>query len=261
MNTATPPVYEWNTRPWKQIERRVFKLQKRIYQASQRGDTATVHKLQRLLLRFWSAKQLAVRQVTQDNQGKRTAGIDGVKSLTPPQRHALASSLSPHHPARPTRRVWIPKPGNPTEQRPLGILVMRDRATQALVKLALEPEWEARFEPNSYGFRPGRSGHDAIEAIRSCTCLKPKYVLDADIAKCFDRINHQALLTKLATFPTLRRCIRRWLQAGVMNGSELFPTTAGTPQGGVISPLLANVALHGLETMVQATAPRHKVNV
>jgi len=225
MNTATPPVYEWNTRPWKQIERRVFKLQKRIYQASQRGDTATVHKLQRLLLRFWSAKQLAVRQVTQDNQGKRTAGIDGVKSLTPPQRHA------------------------------------RDRATQALVKLALEPEWEARFEPNSYGFRPGRSGHDAIEAIRSCTCLKPKYVLDADIAKCFDRINHQALLTKLATFPTLRRCIRRWLQAGVMNGSELFPTTAGTPQGGVISPLLANVALHGLETMVQATAPRHKVNV
>jgi RNA-directed DNA polymerase len=213
-----------------------------------------------LLLRSWSAKQLAVRQVTQDNQGKRTAGIDGVKSLTPPQRHALAASLSIHYPARPTRRVWIPKPGNPSEQRPLGIPVMRDRASQALVKLVLEPEWEARFEPNSYGFRPGRSGHDAIHAIFNCICRKPKYVLDADIAKCFDRIDHQALLTKLATFPALRRCIRRWLQAGVMDGSNLFPTTAGTPQGGVISPLLANVALHGLETMVQATAPRHKVN-
>jgi RNA-directed DNA polymerase len=137
---------------------------------------------------------------------------------------------------------------------------MRDRATQALVKLVLEPEWEARFEPNSYGFRPGRSGHDAIEAIHACTRRQPKYVLDADIAKCFDRIDHQALLAKLATFPTLRRCIRGWLQAGVIDGTELFPTTAGTPQGGVISPLLANIALHGLETMIQAAFPHHTVD-
>jgi RNA-directed DNA polymerase len=234
MSTANPPVYEWNALPWKQIERRVFKLQKRIYQASQRGDTATVHKLQRLLLRSWSAKQLAVRQVTQDNQGKRTAGIDGVKSLPPPQRQALAASLSIHHPARPTRRVWIPKPGNPTEQRLLGIPVMRDRANQALVKLALEPEWEARFEPNSYGFRPGRSGHDAIQAIFACICRQPKYVLDADIAKCFDQIGHQALLTKLATFPVLRRCIRGWLQVSLTCQHRL--ARAGNDAPGGLSP-------------------------
>ena len=133
---------------------------------------------------------------------------------------------------------------------------MRNRATQALAKLALEPEWEARFEPNSYGFRPGRSGHDAIQAIWSSINQKAKYVLDADIAKCFDRIDHDALLSKLHTFPTLRRAIRAWLKAGVMDGGSLFPTDEGTPQGGVISPLLANVALHGLETAIRARYPQ-----
>ena len=122
---------------------------------------------------------------------------------------------------------------------------------QALVKLALEPEWEARFEPNSYGFRPGRSCHDAIGAIFTVTAQKAKYVLDADIAKCFDRINHKALLEKLNTFPTIRRQVRAWLQAGVMDGRELFPTEEGTPQGGVISPLLSNIALHGMENRIR----------
>ena len=124
---------------------------------------------------------------------------------------------------------------------------MNDRALQALVKLALEPEWEARFEPNSYGFRPGRSCHDAIEAIFLAIKHKAKFVLDADIAKCFDRINHEALLRKLNTFPTLRRQVKAWLKSGVMDGKQLFPTDEGTPQGGVISPLLANIALHGME--------------
>ena len=123
------------------------------------------------------------------------------------------------------------------------------------MKFALEPEWEAKFEPNSYGFRPGRSCHDAIEAIFTATHNQAKYVLDADIAKCFDRINHQALLNKLHTFPTLRRAIKAWLRAGVMEGEELFPTTEGTPQGGVISPLLANIALHGLETFIRDSFP------
>src|SRR5207249_3254109 len=171
----------------------------RICQASQRGDTRTVHNLQRLLMKSWSAKLLATRRVTQDNQGKQTAGVDGVKSLTPPQRLALAASLSLNQPAAPARRVWIPKPGT-TEQRPLAIPTINNRAAQALVKLALEPEWEAQFEPNSYGFRPGRSCHDASEAIFQNTCHQPKYVLDADIAKCFDRIDHRALLAKLHTF-------------------------------------------------------------
>jgi RNA-directed DNA polymerase len=132
---------------------------------------------------------------------------------------------------------------------------MADRAAQALAKLALEPEWEAKFEPHSYGFRPGRSAHDAIEAIFGAVCRKPKYVLDADITKCFDRIDHTALLSRLNTFPALRRAVRAWLAAGVMEGPTLFPTDTGTPQGGVVSPLLANIALHGLESALQTTVP------
>jgi len=195
MNTVETPMYGWNTIRWKTIQRNVFKLQKRIYQASDRGDVRTVHKLQRLLMDSRSAKSLAVRNVSQDNKGKKTAGVDGVKALTPAQRLNLAKTLSIGKKARPVRRIWIPKPGS-TEQRPLGIPTIHDRALQTLVKLALEPEWEAKFEANSYGFRPGRSCHDAIEAIFNSIRIKPKYVLDADIAKCFDRINQQALLDK-----------------------------------------------------------------
>jgi RNA-directed DNA polymerase len=131
---------------------------------------------------------------------------------------------------------------------------MHDRAKQALVKLALEPEWEARFEPNSYGFRPGRSCQDAIVAIYTAIKQKDKYVLDADISKCFDKINHSALLRKLNTFPTLRRQIKAWLKAGIMDGGKLFPTEIGTPQGGVLSPLLANIALHGMEERIKQFA-------
>jgi RNA-directed DNA polymerase len=226
---------EWNELPWKQFERQVFKLQSRIYRASQRGDVKTVHRLQKLVMKSWAARCLAVRRVSQDNQGKKTAGVDGVKLITPPQRFSLAQSLRPSGKARPLRRVWIPKPGS-REQRPLGIPTLSDRARQGLVKIALEPEWEAKFEPNSYGFRPGRSAHDAIEAIFGGIRLKAKYVLDADIAKCFDRIDHQALLNKLSTYPGLRRVIRGWLRAGVMDGQRLFPTDEGTPQGGVSTP-------------------------
>jgi RNA-directed DNA polymerase len=262
MSTATSPMYAWNTIPWPKAERAVFKLQKRIYQASGRGDTNAVHQLQRLLMTSWWACLLAVRRVTQDNQGKKTAGIDGVKNLTPPQRLALAEHLQhapliPHSP--PVRRVWIPKPGT-TEQRPLGIPVMEQRARQALVKLALEPEWEAKFEPNSYGFRPGRSAHDAIEAIFNSIRMQAKYVLDADVAKCFDQINHSALLSKLQTFPALRRVIHAWLKAGILDGDQLFPNSAGVPQGGVISPVLANIALHGLETAVAQRFRRWATN-
>ncbi|MEH2162424.1 MAG: group II intron reverse transcriptase/maturase [Nostoc sp.] len=220
-------------------------------------------RLQKTLMKSWSARALAVRRVTQDNQGKKTAGVDGVKSLTPKQRLELTGNLNLGTKVSPTRRVWIPKPGT-EEKRPLGIPTMKDRALQALVKLALEPEWEARFEPNSYGFRAGRSCQDAVEAIFSAIRLKPKYVLDADIAKCFDRIDQEALLRKLNTFPTIRRQIRSWLKAGVMDGKQLFPTSVseagartramGTPQGGVISPLLANIALHGMEERIKQYA-------
>lgn len=249
MSTATQSMYEWNNLPWRVIERRVFKLQGRIYRASRRGDVSTVHRLQRLLVKSWSARALATRRISQDNRGKNTAGVDGVRALAPKHRLALVRDLRLPRKAQPTRRVWIPKPGK-AERRPLGIPTMRDRASQALAKLALEPEWEARFEPNSYGFRPGRSCHDAIEAVFNAIIFKPKYVLDADIANCFDRINHEALLGKLHTFPLMRRAIKAWLKAGAMDGEGLFPTEEGTPQGGVISPLLANIALHGLEERI-----------
>jgi RNA-directed DNA polymerase len=260
MDTVAIPMDEWKTLPWKDMEKRVFKLQKRIYQASSRGDVRTVHKLQRLLVNSWSAKCLAVRRVTQDNKGKRTAGIDGKTALRQSERIELVKTLDLKLKGKPLRRVWIPKPGS-EEKRPLGIPTIADRAIQALVTMALEPEWEAKFEPNSYGFRPGRSCHDAIEAIFVAIHYTPKYVLDADIAKCFDNINHQALLNKLGTFPTLQRVIKNWLKAGVMDGDTLFATEAGTPQGGVISPLLANIALHGFEQAIREAFPeRIRIN-
>lgn len=251
--STVKPMYEWNKTPWRKLERVVFKLQKRIYQAANRGDIKALRRLQKLLMKSWAAKCLAVRRVTQDNKGKKTAGVDGVKSLTPKQRLDLIGNINLSSKVSPTRRVWIPKPGT-EEKRPLGIPTMKDRALQALVKLALEPEWEARFEPNQYGFRPGRSCQDAIGAIFNAIRYKQKYVLDADIAKCFDKIDHEALLKKLNTFPLLRRQIRAWLRAGVMDGQQLFPTLEGTPQGGVISPLLANIALHGMEHRIKEFA-------
>lgn len=244
-----PTKVEWRHTPWPKLEQYVFKLQKRIFKAAQLRDDKTVRRLQKTLLYSRSAKTLAVRHVTQDNRGKNTAGVDEIKSLTSPQRLTLVGNLKLTGQAMPTRRVCIPKPGT-TEKRPLGIPTPHDRALQALVKQALEPQWESRFEANSYGFRPGRSAHDAMEAIYKAINKKAKYVLDADIAKCFDRINHDALLTKLNTFPTLRKQARSWLKAGLMEGGELFPTAEGTPQGGVISPLLANIALHGMEMTI-----------
>jgi len=253
MSTSEEMMYEWNSIPWRALQRKVFKLQNRIYQASRRGDVKTVHRLQRLLLKSRSATFIAVRRVAQENQGKRTAGIDGLASLRSEKKLALALKIlkDPITPkAKPLRRVWTPKPDT-NEKRPLGIPVMEDRARQALAKMALEPEWEAKFEPNSFGFRPGRSCHDAIQAIFNHLRAAPKYVLDADISKCFDRINHRALLMKIGTFPLLQRTIRAWLKAGIMDGGQLFPVLEGTPQGGVISPLLANIALHGLEQAIR----------
>jgi RNA-directed DNA polymerase len=251
-------MYDWQEIPWPMVERKIHKLQRRIYRASLQGQTKKVHALQRLLLRSWYAKLLAVRRVTQDNQGKKTPGIDGVANLGPEERLDLVNTLNLEAKPQPIRRVWIPKPGS-DEQRPLGIPTLHDRAAQAWVKLALEPEWEAKFEPNSYGFRPGRSCHDAIEAIFLNIQFRAKFVLDADIAQCFDRICQQALLTKLNTLPQLQRLIRAWLEAGVLDGNQLFPTTQGVCQGGVISPLLANIALHGLETAITQAFPARKL--
>jgi len=186
---------EWSQINWRKVERYVFKLQQRIFRASRDGKIKSVRKLQRTLTRSYYARLLATRQITQDNSGKKTAGVDGIKSIAPKQRLILAQNLNLKSKPLPARRILIPKPNG--EKRPLSIPVMRDRACQALVKLVLEPEWEAKFEPNSFGFRPGRSSHDAVEAIFNSIKCKQKFVLDADISKCFDRINHDYLLSKI----------------------------------------------------------------
>ncbi|MBD2386202.1 group II intron reverse transcriptase/maturase [Cylindrospermum sp. FACHB-282] len=243
----------WKTINWRQAERYVFKLQKRIYAASRRGDVKQCRKLQKTLMRSWSNRVLAVRRVTVENQGKKTAGVDGIKSLPPKARLELAGQLKLTGKSKPTRRVWIPKPGR-EEKRPLGIPTMYDRALQAVVKSTLEPEWEAVFEPNSYGFRPGRSCHDAIKQIKNCIQSQAKFVLDADIAKCFDCINQEKLLQKLNIKGKVRQQIKAWLKSGVIDQGAFTATSEGTPQGGVISPLLANIALHGLENHIKEFA-------
>jgi RNA-directed DNA polymerase len=242
---------DWASIDWTAVEHNVHRLQERIFRASQNGETVKVKNLQKLVVRSSSAKLLAIRQVTQINRGKRTPGIDGMVCHVPARRLAMfrkGLSLRGYHP-KPVRRVHIPKAGGRT--RPLGIPTMLDRVMQAIVKLALEPEWEPRFEANSYGFRPGRCTMDAIEAIFRALCHKgsAQWVLDADIAKCFDRIEHAALLARLPVFTTT---IRRWLKAGVVDLGGLEPSEVGTPQGGIISPLLANIALDGMERLFGA---------
>jgi len=253
---------DWKTLPWKHIQRNVFRLQQRIYQAERRGDHKQVHNLQRLLLRSWSARCLAVRRVTQDNRGKRTPGVDGVANLTPNQRMALVEELKgvSHWQADLIRRTYIAKRGS-TELRGLGIPTMRERAMQALARMALEPQWEAKFEPNSYGFRSGRSAHDAIEAIFNHIRLKPKYVLETDIEKCFDKIDRNSLLERLNAIQPIQRLVRGWLKAGIVDGDKILFPEAGTPQGGVISPLLCNVALHGSEEALTTVSKRYRIAV
>ncbi|MEQ8186522.1 MAG: group II intron reverse transcriptase/maturase [Candidatus Eremiobacterota bacterium] len=254
---------EWPDINWRKVEFNVWKLQKRIYRASISGNIKLVRKLQKTLTQSWYGKLLSVRRVTQENKGKRTAGVDGVKVLTPGMRINLVETLRIDGKANPTKRVWTNKPGK-KEMRPLGIPTIEDRGKQTLMKLALEPQWEAVFEKNSYGFRPGRNCHDAIAAIFSSINKKPKYVLDTDIAKCFDKINHDKLLEKLNTFPKFRRQIKAWLKCGVIDFSQksekerYLETTEGTPQGNIISPLLANLALHGIEKRLEEEFPSDK---
>lgn len=241
---------EWDAVPWHSVEEDVRRLRQRIFKASQVGDLKRVRNLQKLMLRSRSNTLHGVRRVTQLNAGRKTPGVDGQVALTSLDRAEVAVAVHRHPTswqARPVKRVFIPKANG--KQRPLGIPVLVDRVQQARVANALEPEWEARFEPRSYGFRPGRGCHDAIEAIywtlkgrRS----KRQWVLDADLSAAFDRIDHDRLLDHLGTFPA-RGMVAGWLRAGVLDRGRFAPTEQGTPQGGVISPMLLNIALHGME--------------
>jgi RNA-directed DNA polymerase len=254
----------WDAIDWRLHEQVVRRLRGRIFTAVRDGDLAMARNLQKLMLRSWSNTLVSVRRVTQLNAGRATAGIDGQVALTPEARMTLArrvhaTDMRAWKP-RPVRRVHIPKAGSSGKLRPLGIPVLADRVLQARVVSALEPEWEARFEPRSYGFRPGRSCQDAIAALFTTCCgvgAKRLWILDADLSRAFDRIDHDRLLEALGQFPA-RDLIAAWLKAGVLEpGKGFAPTEEGSPQGGIISPLLMNVALHGLE---EAAGVRYQPN-
>jgi RNA-directed DNA polymerase len=245
----------WESVSWLSAEGNVRRLRQRIFTASQAGDLKRVRSLQKLMLRSRSNALVSVRRVTEVNAGRKTAGVDGEVALTPEAKADLAEWVQHRAEpwiARPVKRVYIPKRGSTGKQRPLGIPVIADRALQAVAANALEPEWEARFEPRSYGFRPGRGCHDAIEAIFQAgkggngAAPRRPWILDADLAAAFDRIGHDHLLGQLGTFPA-RELIARWQRAGVVEDGRFTPTGEGVPQGGVISPCLLNVALHGME--------------
>ena len=237
-------INSWKDIQWAPIEERVFRLQLRIYKAATNGEFEKLYKLQKLLISSKSAKYLSVRRVTQQNSGKKTPGVDNIIIKTPSEKFSLAERLTLNGKSSDIKRTYIEYPDG--KQRPLGIPTIEDRAKQMLAYLALCPQWEAVFEASSYGFRPGRSVHDAMEAVFLGISKKSKWVLDADISKCFDQINHQYLLEKCNTFPEMQTQIRAWLKAGILDGDEYAFPEMGTPQGGIISPLLANIALHGI---------------
>jgi len=199
----------WQAIPWKKVERQVCRLHKRIDPATQHGKVSTVHTLHNLLITSWYARLLAVRRVTQDHRGQHTAGIDGVKSFTPPQRLRLAGMLRLTSRATPLRRPGIPQRGSPAN-RPLGIPTQHERARQTRVRQALEPQWDAKLSPHTCGFRPGRSCWDAIAAVLHRIKCRPQYMLKVDISPCFDCLNHAAFLAQLQAPPRLRRHIRAW---------------------------------------------------
>jgi RNA-directed DNA polymerase len=251
VNGLEDATLDWRQIDWRRVEADVRRLRQRIFTASRAGDLARVRSLQKLMLRSRANTLLSVRRVTERNAGRLTAGVDSEVLLTPEAKAKLAERVHQNaepFKAWPVRRVYIPKPGS-RKRRPLGIPVIADRCHQARVVNALEPEWEARFEPRSYGFRPGRGCHDAIQAcfeVAKGRSPKRPWVLDADLAGAFDRIAHDHILAMLGTFPA-RGMIRQWLKAGVVEQGRLHRSEEGTPQGGVVSPVLLNVALHGME--------------
>lgn len=255
---ASHEAVSWSSINWQKVHRNVRRLQARIVKARQEGRWGRVKALQHLLTHAFSAKALAVRRVT-ENQGKRTSGVDGETWHTPTKKAEAIQQLRQRgYRPQPLRRIYIPK-SDGIRQRPLSIPVMKDRAMQALYLLALDPIAECQADPNSYAFRKGRSPADAIEQchIILSPANRAKWVYEGDIQACFDEISHDWIASHI---PIDKSILHKWLKAGFIDKKALYPTDAGVPQGGIISPVIANLALDGLESQLKARFPKVKVN-
>ncbi|ASL48758.1 Group II intron-encoded protein LtrA (plasmid) [Burkholderia sp. AD24] len=247
---SSRPAEMWLQADWPRITDEVKRLQARIAQATKEGRWGKVSALQRLLTRSHGGKMLAVKRVT-ENRGKRTPGVDGKTWPTPAAKWKGVEAMQHRsYRALPLRRIYIPKSNG--KKRPLGIPRMLCRSMQALWKLALEPIAESLADPNSYGFRPKRSTADAVEYCFTTLAKRksPEWVLEGDIRGCFDNFSHDWILKHI---PMDKVVLRRWLKAGFIDKGTLFATEAGTPQGGIISPVIANMTLDGLKVAVDAS--------
>jgi RNA-directed DNA polymerase len=249
MKPTLPNNITWKQINWIHVYRYVEKLQQRIYRAEGLGDKRKVRELQRFLMHSKSALLLSIRRITQINKGKKTAGVDGFTVLTDGERIKLYLKMIDYqislHRPKPCHRTYIKKKNG--KLRPLSIPTIKDRIYQNIAKMALEPQWEVRFEPTSYGFRPKRGCHDAIERIfKSCSQRKKRWIFEGDFKGCFDNLRQDYIMEKIKDFPG-KVLIERWLKSGYVDNNVFNRTEKGSGQGSVISPLLANIALHGME--------------